>query len=372
MKNFNNTGNINSFDITHLSGSKSDYTIIEVDGKLVYTSPTHTYVVDNMEQVGFNKTGNRYDWSSEFEPFLNYGLTMDRPFSTLAQITNVGHTGVVKLWSTLGGALTTPIEVLMNFNDGATPWFSISFDFSGSVWGDAQVGDSIINGGYNNENMIGSTVTTASNVGSFKWDGGSTGNIDMGFGTQAGFEVIGKTSWDGNYYDATYKVHTAEDIAYSNPATGLNFTAEQMTALRGFVNSLSNKTPFIAWHGDTDGQVHNGPTSPYNVAPTLESGHNIAIQDAAGNWLNMLPRAVGASNEGLMTSYTRDSFFMAKTSSGYYKGSITLPNGLYTDGLILPNKFVPTINTGGGIGFGAYSNPTVSPSVNGKTTFLIR
>lgn len=372
MKEFSNNGLINSFDIVHMAGSKIDYTISELDGKLIYESATHRYIIDDVEVMGFFKTGNVFTWMDEFEPFLNYGLTSDRPFDTLAQITNVGHSGTVKLWSTLGGALTTPIEVLMNFNDGATPWFSISFDFSGSVWGDAQVGDSVANGGYNNENMIGDTITTASNVGSFKWDGGSTGNIDMGFGLQAGFEVIGKTNWDGNWHNGNVigEIYGPFDIAYMNPATNINFTVAEMVALRGFITSISTQTPFIAWHGDTDGA--NGPTQAFNTTPSVDGGHNVSIQDEAGNWLNLIPRGAGPSNEGVMTAYTRDTFFMSKTSSGSYTGSITLPTGLYSDGLILPTKFSPMINTGGGIGFGAYLNEAISPSVGGKTTFLIR
>jgi hypothetical protein len=297
------------------------------------------------------------------------GLEASSAFETLDQLVDKGYTGIQTLWTTLGGVVL-PFQVQVNFNDGGIPHIGMSFDFSGSVWGDAQVGDSVANGGYNNENMVGTTVTTSSNVGSFKWDGsGSNGNINVGFGTQAGFEIIGKTNWDGNYYNQSYKVHGPYNINYTNPVTNTNFTSEQMSALRNMITDISSKTPYVAWHGDTDGQY---PTNPYTTAPHVHGGHTVFIKDANGNWLNMIPRGVAPSNHGVMTLFTRNTFNMYKTTGGTYTGSITVPNGLYTDGLVLPTQFSPMINTGGGIGLGAYYNASVSPKVNNKVVFLVR
>jgi hypothetical protein len=302
------------------------------------------------------------------------GSSASRAFDTLDGINNLytSGSGVANLWTTLNGELTTPILVQVNFDSSdGNAYIGISFDFSASNYGDADVGDSVVNGGYNNEDMSGGGASNGSNVGSFKWNSSTDGGlINVGFGDEYGFEVFGKSSWDGNYYSSqTYELKGWESISYINPATGLNFTSAEMAALRNVITKISPSTPILVAHGDSDGDA---PTATqYNGSVTLQPGHNIYIRDADNNTFLMVHRGASPSNAGYIAAYTDSTFTYDITDTGSVTGSLPNPSGLPNAGMILPTDFQVSLNTGGGVIYGWYYNATVSPKVNNKVVGLI-
>jgi hypothetical protein len=304
---------------------------------------------------------------------INDGSTPTRAFDSLSAINALYPSGIYNLWTTLNSQLATPILVQVNFNSSDNnAYIGVSFDFSASVYGDAEAGDSVANGGYNNESMSGGGVSNGSNVGSFKWNGGSSdgGLINIGFGNEYGFKVFGKSSWDGNYEaGSSYALSGWISINYTNPATGLNFTSAEMSALRNIITAISPETPMLMAHGDSDGDA---PTSTqYNGSVTLQPGHNIFIRDAASNTFMMSHRGASPSNSGWIGAYTHNSFIADVTNTASGTGSLPVPTGLPNAGLILPTDINFSRNTGGGSIFGWYYNSTVSPKVNNKVVGLI-
>lgn len=121
-------------------------------------------------------------------------------------------------------------------------------------------------------------------------------------------------------------------LSYINPATAGNFTAAQLTAIRGIIDRLSTTTRMIALTSDDD-----------NLTP----GHVVGIYDADDNFLELTPGYSGNENWGAWKWNTTAG---GGTSVLGATGS-PAPGDLPAE-YIIPKSVFLDENTGGGMMWG--------------------
>ncbi len=102
MKTFTNSGNIDSYDLVHISGNKDNYTVTENNGELTYVSNDldKTYIISSVEEFGFkytNGAGTNFKWEEEFEEFNAIPNFKKALFNSNTDIISAVHSSSVDL-----------------------------------------------------------------------------------------------------------------------------------------------------------------------------------------------------------------------------------------------------------------------------------
>lgn len=350
--------------------------IKEEGGKLIFSLPEISNTPTNPEPGDFYLGSDgffKFYREGAFQNLLNtnVGSSENNPFSSCADIANLGLSGIKKMYTTFGGAVdATP--VMVDFDTAGGPWIMISFRFNEGGWDG--VNDTFTLAGADDNEAI-STDARA----------GSSGDLSLGDGTRRWDEIWTNTSlrntWGSNSsaYGAlefvSYGVYGPYNVDYYNHAENSLFSSYQITAAQDWVRKLCPLIPHVAAVMDTDSQF-TGWAWDQQAYPTDVGGHYIVIKDKDGAYQNVCPTDNDTSDQGVAFIWTENTYYTVKMGSGNINSYNTGITGLYNTKMILPKEYITTIGTGGGT---AYGTPYVrnfrggrGNVYNNRTYFLIR
>ena len=313
------------------------------------------------------------------------GSTSAKAFNTMSDIAGI-YTGHQTLYTTLGGNLSTPIQVKVDCSTSGGAWILVSFNFGANGVENNNCQDTMY-GGKNGAN----------------WQYTSTGrlaySLDLGLGNGSvnGRNIFGENITLSNTASnhATYGLVDIPStpngtsnvgIDYYNHGTTSNFTSAQVTALRAFATSMYTSIPHVAVSVDaSDGTGSFDFTSAYNSNTQPQLGHTTILSNASGDLLRPQVRKEGGDEEWTYNKWTHNTWSAGSTDGTFRENLSTTGDpssvglGVGANGFLFPSQIRYHASTGGGAMFGTPWLPNwnngsggTSNKLNNKIYFMVK
>jgi len=286
----------------------------------------------------------------------NDGSTSARAFSTMSDIAGL-YTGHQTLYTTLGGNLSTPIQVKVDCSTTGGAWIIMSFAFG--TGGLNATNDTVFHGGQDSNHAY-----------STSGSGRLYRSLDLGLGegSAVGYNVFGENITDNSNSITTYGGVSAAthgntsfyDIDYYNHATQANFTDAEMTAMRAFVTSMYTSIPHVAIECDSsDGGGNYDFTTAYNSQSQQNKGHITLIKNAQGTYIRPQVRKNNTDEHWSAGIWTHNTWSEVNFSGQGFRESLSTTGdpsstglGVGANGWLFPVSINYGNSTGGGASFG--------------------
>ncbi len=183
----------------------------------------------------------------------------------------------------------------------------------------------------------------------FRAHDGQWGGWNKGCGTEESFfaslpdgEAQANMEFQGGQTD-----YEASDILYENPATGANFTAAQVSAIRSVVTELSDATRMVATTADADGGDYAGPDGYGHETWVIAEGD--AVDTANG--FELTSGTDTDSGDTIAYEWSTDPGETSVTTCDTPAPALDNGGELPSD-LVLPAAVILGVHTGGGSSWG--------------------
>lgn len=330
--------------------------ISENNGKVVYNiTPTTEPITANSGDFYLDSSSNffRIYLNGSFQNIFNanIGATIDSPFSSCSDISDVGYTGIKKLYTTFGGSVSaTP--VMVDFDTSGGPWIMMSFRFG--VGGLDSYNDCVY--------MMAQSPTNSpiSNTGRSN----DQGNLGLGDGAFEFHKIFCENL--GNVSNIStigaediitlggYGIYT-RSIDYYNHGTNTLFSSTEVSAIQDWVAHLCPLIPHCATETDSQG-LTSGDAWDDQAGPDSDGGWQLWLQDKNNAWMRATPKDNTTDESSSAYLWTENSYSESLFPAGNFSNmntSITNSTGMYTTKMIIPKNLATTSGTGGGCMFGS-------------------